>query len=128
MTEGTVFLICALVGAAAILLARRWADMAWIKQWAGCRGLTLLDCRSAFLTGWGWALRTALCNWPMPTSSAVYRVRVLDREGEERRGKLLLVRGMFWLRDHIEARWESEDPTDQARAAIRRFRETTEHE
>ena len=109
------------------LAARRHLDNVWLEDWASGRGCEILDKRRLFWGGLGWAFRAALARWPLPTSSAAFRVTVCDSRGETGGGRVLLVRGVLWLRDHVETRWEGRfGDSDRAREAIRRYREMRE--
>ena len=108
--------------------ARRHLDSVWLEDWAAGRGCEILDKRRLFWGGLGWALRASFARWPLPTSTAAFRVTVRDRHGDTRQGKVLLVRGTLWLRDHVETDWGGTPAAEKAQDAIRRFRAMQERE
>lgn len=107
----------------AIFVTLRCLDRAWLREWAAGRGVEILERRRLLWGQLRWQIRAMFARWPLRTRAAVYRVAVRDRRGERRTGYVMLVRGMLWLRDHVETRWDGEGVTDQASEAIRHYRE-----
>jgi len=55
-------------------------------------------------------------------------VIVTDRRGDQRSGSVLLVRGVLWLRDHVDVAWDEADLARRAQQAMRRYREMRSRE
>ena len=107
----------------AAFVTLRCLDGAWLREWAAGRGVEILESRRLIWGQLRWQIRAMFANWPLRMASAVYRVTILDRRGERQTGYVMLVRGMLYVRDHVETRWDGEGVTDQASEAIRHYRE-----
>lgn len=121
-------LVLLVAGAAVVLVVRRHADRAWLREWAASQGYGVVDARRLTWGGLGVGVRAALARWPLPTTSAMFRVIVTDRRGDQRSGSVLLVRGVLWLRDHVDVAWDEADLARRAQQAMRRYREMRSRE
>ena len=114
-----------------VFVVLRDLDDKWLAEWAAGRGFQILDSRR---TLWGELTRGVLAGfrrWPVRSSATTFAVVIRDRRSEVRTGKVLLVRGLLFMRNHVESHWDdapgdterAPGEADRARDAIRRYRE-----